>query len=227
MEEYTNYLVHHGVKGQKWGVRRYQNADGSLKGNYRPIGIRSAIARRKNRKIDKSFQKWKQGVADRDAAISAGKKANQARISNDKEAYKTLNKEYKKALRKNTTYRKGTVKQEVHSDLSRKYLSEAKRVKKQIDSGNGNKDLQRQYNHLMSRYDVYRAKSRRDQQVAANRSYKKASIKRGMTMTVKAAAATTVIAAGTYFIGKQAGVKINTNKVKKAIKVGKLAMKFV
>lgn len=28
--ESNNYLAHHGIKGQKWGIRRFQNDDGSL-----------------------------------------------------------------------------------------------------------------------------------------------------------------------------------------------------
>lgn len=30
MSEYPSYLIHHGVQGQKWGYRRWQNEDGSL-----------------------------------------------------------------------------------------------------------------------------------------------------------------------------------------------------
>ena len=26
----NNYIQHHGIKGQKWGIRRYQNKDGTL-----------------------------------------------------------------------------------------------------------------------------------------------------------------------------------------------------
>ncbi len=29
MSEYPSYLIHYGVPGQKWGVRRFQNEDGT------------------------------------------------------------------------------------------------------------------------------------------------------------------------------------------------------
>ena len=192
----SDELMHYGIPGMKWGHRK----------TYHSTGIRSAVARRSNKKVDKSFKKWNENSKKRENAIELGKKANLSRLSyeNDKKnkdlkrQYKADNKAYKKAVRKNTTYRKGQIKNEVGSDLSRKYLSNAKKVRKQLDADPSNKQLKKQYNSLMSKHDIERAKARRAPKVAAKRSSKKAAIKRNMTMTVAAVATTAAISAGAH-----------------------------
>ena len=54
----NNELYHHGIKGQKWGVRRFQNKDGSMtsagkKREQMKNPIKDALARRQKRKNDK------------------------------------------------------------------------------------------------------------------------------------------------------------------------------
>ena len=58
---YSDELYHHGIKGQKWGVRRYQNPDGSLT-NAGKKKIRSALkeqeaAKKYKARID-ADRKW-------------------------------------------------------------------------------------------------------------------------------------------------------------------------
>ena len=140
----TDELYHYGIPGMKWGRRKD-------KSSYRSTSIRSGMARRSNERVDKGFKNWNENAKRRDNAIDLGKKANSAKIADEKDrsnkelksAYKTANKQYKKALSGNTTYRKGVVRQEVGQDASRKYLSEAKKVKKQLNADPTNRKLKK------------------------------------------------------------------------------------
>ena len=46
----NDYIYHHGVKGQRWGIRRYQNEDGSLteegKKRYGTVGLKEVSLER-------------------------------------------------------------------------------------------------------------------------------------------------------------------------------------
>lgn len=237
----NNELYHYGVLGMKWGRRKDKQP------GYRSTSLKSAAARRANKKVDKSFENWNDNAKKRDNAIELGKKANLAKMAYEKNksdkglrtASKQATKDYKKALASNTTYRKGVVRKEVGSDLSRKYLSEAKKVKKQLVNDPNNKELQKKYNDFMSKHDVERAKARKATSVASKRSQKKASFKRGLTMTVKSAATTAGIAAGVYAVNRYmtkhdvrldgVPIRVNADKFKGVFEVvnkGKNFMKY-
>ena len=92
--EYTgdpSYLAHHGIKGQKWGIRKYQNADGTLtaegKARYGAGADRVEKFARKSaswegraanaktgigRNISTSMAVWRRSKADRLASKATG-----------------------------------------------------------------------------------------------------------------------------------------------------------
>lgn len=59
MTDESAYLEHHGIKGQRWGVRRYQNADGTLTaaGKSRLEDYKRKEYTRLNKKYDKKISR--------------------------------------------------------------------------------------------------------------------------------------------------------------------------
>ncbi|HAU85218.1 MAG TPA: hypothetical protein DCW90_06865 [Lachnospiraceae bacterium] len=87
-----DYLAHHGVLGQKWGVRRFQNADGSLT----PKGKKhlASLESKSNKLYEKSK---KQSSAQTKAKISDYER--KAAEANSKRAYYKNEEERRRAKR--------------------------------------------------------------------------------------------------------------------------------
>ena len=71
-----DYLEHHGIKGQKWGVRRYQNPDGSLteegqkrylnsSGDWYRKSSKNPFTRKKEQIMKKAYNAKRDSDADR------------------------------------------------------------------------------------------------------------------------------------------------------------------
>lgn len=102
----TTYLCHHGILGQKWGIRRYQNYDGS----YTQAGVK-----RYNKSKEK-YESDKQKYKDLRKGNSSDTEKTNARI-NMNASKRRMNKDYKH------------LKEDMRADKGKKLYSEGYRIR--------------------------------------------------------------------------------------------------
>lgn len=153
-----NYLAHYGVKGQKWGVRRYQNDDGSLTsegmaryGHMKDHGDNGVIKKWTlgSEMGNYAFAKWRQRRHIKNLEKARNQEGRHAKIiselrsqleSKDENGNSTLSKEERRKKEKELSYWE-------NYDSSRKKLKEKKyetKLKAQ-SAANANLDAYRRH----------------------------------------------------------------------------------
>ena len=147
MDDNTLYLAHHGVLGQKWGVRRYQNPDGSL----------TNAGAKRYAKIETKYNKRLAKSKSFDDQISVKRKANRAKLENKIKVLKT-----KRELEKGDT-----------AKLDKKIAKKTDKLKdfddytKSVNAGTA------KYNRIISDYKDAKLKSITDKDYTKTPQYKK------------------------------------------------------
>lgn len=133
------YLAHHGVKGQKWGIRKYQNPDGSLtsagQGRYNKISNKYnrqlAESQRENSGIKRHRAEYRAKLENKIAKLEAKKNSRnsakidkkidkkKARLADQKAGDKYVNAGAKKHERVITQYRDMKLKAVTNPDIKK------------------------------------------------------------------------------------------------------------
>lgn len=87
----SDEIYHHGIKGQKWGVRRYQNFDGT----YTQKGLQRY--NKSKDKFEKARADKKDAKANKNQAFNNLKNSNKLYKRDEKDAYTRSKNEYKTA----------------------------------------------------------------------------------------------------------------------------------
>lgn len=189
LENSTNTLKHYGIKGMKWGVRRFQNFNGTLTDEGKKRYGSSANPRRAMRKDIK---------ADMERAYNVGKSGTYMGYAStyaEKTAAKTKQR-YEKALRNDPTelYRSTRIKR-IKSEA-------AEKTRKEINA---------EYERLLKEVkdDVTRLKEKYGDEAVKDITYNKKTGKmKEQTITGKEVAGYILADVGAYAIGNLVGLPI-------------------